>query len=278
MFVKYFLPEDGDDQNHPNVFRFDSTSPQITLGQIKKSFPIPGIYHFRFLTSVGSTVVWMDVLNDTDVVPLTDGNLIMKVSRIENIIESKINLSNNAYNSNFDVPSPLPTKTENIIDFDIPKLSKPRSLVEDDLLGFSSTETGSIKSGSQSSSSVDLFGLDSIQPTTPVQPFSTPSLPQQPVPAFQTQQSSSNNAYFSMTPPSQPQMSMGNLGQAGRSTTHQRGLSNGIPPMSNLSGGSSLGALDAFSTFNVQSAGRGSSVQGHTGHNSPLNLNANRKF
>ena len=34
MWVRYFVPEDGDDMNHPNVFRVNSNS--ITLGDLKK--------------------------------------------------------------------------------------------------------------------------------------------------------------------------------------------------------------------------------------------------
>ena len=30
MFVKYFIPEDGDEQAHPNVFRLDSTQPSFS--------------------------------------------------------------------------------------------------------------------------------------------------------------------------------------------------------------------------------------------------------
>lgn len=318
MLVKYFIPEDGDDQDHPNAFRCSSSSPQITLGQIKKSFPIPGVYHFRFLTSIGNTVVWLDVFNDSEPVPMNDGNLIIKVSRIENTHEPSIaesskfsvNSSSNGSETNF-APPPLLSQSsnENIIDFDSPRLSKSKSLVEDDLLGFNTTEisSGSTKSNSQSSSSVDLFGLDSIQPTTttPIQPFSAPLSQSNTTTTFQTQQqqSNSNNAYFSMAPPppqplpsqaqkqkqqpmQQQQTGGGGGGPIGMNqgrppaSNHQRGLSSNImSPHAIPPGGSSLGALDAFSAFNVPAAGRGvGGVQGGSGHNSPMNSNTNRKL
>ncbi len=35
MLVKYFIPEDGDDQRHPNVFICDDTD-RPTLSEIRK--------------------------------------------------------------------------------------------------------------------------------------------------------------------------------------------------------------------------------------------------
>lgn len=34
MFVKYFIPEDGDEQNHPNVFKLESGN-QLNVSDIK---------------------------------------------------------------------------------------------------------------------------------------------------------------------------------------------------------------------------------------------------
>jgi hypothetical protein len=34
--VKYFIPEDGDEQGHPNVFRATGNAQNLTLAQIKK--------------------------------------------------------------------------------------------------------------------------------------------------------------------------------------------------------------------------------------------------
>jgi hypothetical protein len=35
-FVKYFIPEDGDDQAHPNVFRIAGNAQGLTVGQVRK--------------------------------------------------------------------------------------------------------------------------------------------------------------------------------------------------------------------------------------------------
>lgn len=82
MFVKYFIPEDGDEQAHPNVFRLEATQP--TLTEIKNAFPVPGSYHFRFLKNIGSHIVWLDVIDDGSALPVFQGSLFMKVSRIAN--------------------------------------------------------------------------------------------------------------------------------------------------------------------------------------------------
>jgi hypothetical protein len=37
MLIKYFIPEDGDDQSHPNVFNLDCNA-QPTLAAIKKVY------------------------------------------------------------------------------------------------------------------------------------------------------------------------------------------------------------------------------------------------
>ena len=87
VFVKYFIPEDGDDQSHPNVFKVQGCASvsALTLGLLKKSFPVEGTYHFRFLTTVpgAKTKVWLDVLDDAAVLPQSEGSEVFaKISRI----------------------------------------------------------------------------------------------------------------------------------------------------------------------------------------------------
>lgn len=38
MFIKYFIPEDGDEQAHPNVFKLESSQPSFS--EVKKVRPI----------------------------------------------------------------------------------------------------------------------------------------------------------------------------------------------------------------------------------------------
>ncbi len=80
--VFYFVPEDGDDVKSPNVFSLGRAADKVRLGDVKKTFPLPGAYHFRFKKAFKSTFVWMDVLDDFEVVPRFDGAILAKVSRL----------------------------------------------------------------------------------------------------------------------------------------------------------------------------------------------------
>lgn len=84
MFIKYFIPEDGDDQQHPNVFRLSTTNNESipSLLEIKKKFPVPGEYHFRFLTTVGKYTVWLDMVEPSGAVPVYQGTIFTKVTRV----------------------------------------------------------------------------------------------------------------------------------------------------------------------------------------------------
>ena len=89
----YFLPEDGDTEHNPNVFlapkpRQPGAPP--TLADIKHAFPLPGKYHFRFkspLVSGGDrekhcVAVWMDCVDDRQLIPIWKNAIIAKVTRI----------------------------------------------------------------------------------------------------------------------------------------------------------------------------------------------------
>ena len=48
---RYFIPSDGDDPAHPNVFQLPSglvSSGEVRCADVKRHFPLPGRYHFRF--------------------------------------------------------------------------------------------------------------------------------------------------------------------------------------------------------------------------------------
>ena len=65
--VKYFILEDGDDMNHPNVFDINDSyivKNGVQLNKVKEFFPLPGLYHFRYLKHIGSLQVWMDLKDD----------------------------------------------------------------------------------------------------------------------------------------------------------------------------------------------------------------------
>lgn len=99
--VRYFIPDDGDTEDAPNVFlapKQQSGSP-LKLGAIKSSFPLPGKYHFRFKTSLGSLpgattsglAVWMDCVDNSKPVPTFESSIIAKVNRISLEDEEKDN-------------------------------------------------------------------------------------------------------------------------------------------------------------------------------------------
>lgn len=53
----------------------------VKVTDIRQAFPLDGEYTFRFRTKVGNSKAWMDVRDDAKI-PLSDGKIVMKVSRI----------------------------------------------------------------------------------------------------------------------------------------------------------------------------------------------------
>ena len=185
-YTRYVIPEDGDEMAHPNIFEVNANANNISLKSLKAAFPMRGNYHFRFLTSVNvsngnsnsngkGVSVWMDCSDDNAVVPLQNGGVFAKVSRI-----SSGALSSSA-SSATTAATPVAARgaiqqetterrnSEKLINFDSDQKPAPintstPSIVENDLLGLSSTTSSSAASSSSSSSS--------SQPT-PVSVFST---------------------------------------------------------------------------------------------------------
>jgi hypothetical protein len=96
--VYYYIPEDGDDEEHPNAFSIAGVQQdaQVTLAHVKEAFPLPGAYHFRFKTQFKSTFVWMDVMDDAKRVPVAkDGKVMCKVSRLQSAGGSRRRSGNN---------------------------------------------------------------------------------------------------------------------------------------------------------------------------------------
>ncbi|TYZ58376.1 hypothetical protein PybrP1_006184 [[Pythium] brassicae (nom. inval.)] len=86
--LNYFIPEDGDSSDHLNVVPLPRVD-QLRLQHIKKArrteliFPLPGQFHFRFKTPFEGTFVWLDLVNDADVVPDFNGLVISKIARMQ---------------------------------------------------------------------------------------------------------------------------------------------------------------------------------------------------
>mmetsp|Transcript_9341 Transcript_9341/g.17932 ORF Transcript_9341/g.17932 Transcript_9341/m.17932 type:complete len:160 (-) Transcript_9341:3829-4308(-) len=80
--IYYSIPEDFDDLEQPNAFGISKSVADITLRDIKLSFPLEGTYHFRFKYLHNKIPVWMDLNNDEAHIPLFSGKVIAKVTRI----------------------------------------------------------------------------------------------------------------------------------------------------------------------------------------------------
>jgi hypothetical protein len=89
----YYVPEDGDSEDHPNIFLMSKPtqsgfSPR--LKDIRDSFPMPGKYHFRFKAPLipgtdrekGAVAVWMDCTDDSQHVGVWRNTIFAKVTRI----------------------------------------------------------------------------------------------------------------------------------------------------------------------------------------------------
>ena len=62
--ILYFLPEDNESMNQFNSFIIHKQADEITMRDIKQSFPLPGEYHFRFQYNYHEAPVWLDVNNE----------------------------------------------------------------------------------------------------------------------------------------------------------------------------------------------------------------------
>eukprot|EP00933_Yihiella_yeosuensis_P044532 TRINITY_DN39774_c7_g1_i1.p1 TRINITY_DN39774_c7_g1~~TRINITY_DN39774_c7_g1_i1.p1 ORF type:complete len:169 (+),score=36.79 TRINITY_DN39774_c7_g1_i1:64-570(+) len=83
--IFYHVPGDGDEEGMPNAFPILKSDGRIFLQDIRGKFPLPGTYHFRFKMKWGSEVsqvAWMDVTNEASQVPMIDGKVICKVTRV----------------------------------------------------------------------------------------------------------------------------------------------------------------------------------------------------
>lgn len=117
MIVRYIVPEDGDDFSHPNVFEFfPKNNPMLT--EFKKAFPFPGNYHFRFLTVIDSvnSHVWLDVVNDNIELPLLNGGLFVKASRLCPLLEETHHTSVSSTEKEIETTTTTTQREEDLLD------------------------------------------------------------------------------------------------------------------------------------------------------------------
>jgi hypothetical protein len=112
--VLYVVPEDGDDEAHPNFFSIMRAASKVRLGDVKKTFPLPGGYQFRFKKQFKNTFVWMDVLDDHDVVPKFEGQIFAKASRLKGSQQPRSNATSGAANWGAKNYSDAPPRVETL--------------------------------------------------------------------------------------------------------------------------------------------------------------------
>ena len=80
MLVQYFIQSEGNKE--PYAFRVSPSEQELTVGDIKSSFPCPGNYYLRFKTilqdQVPAMCVWLDGLDDFAPVPTFKDQIIVK--------------------------------------------------------------------------------------------------------------------------------------------------------------------------------------------------------
>lgn len=245
MIISYYIPEDGDSPEHPNFFVCDSNS--LSVGQLKKIFPVPGEYHFRFKKLIGSTSVWMDATNDAAPVPIdSNGNAFSKVSRITLRGVNTTQVSQKVVSQQQEILVPTSPQNEpskpasqpvektrerrnsdkllSFDNFDEPAPAPaPAAAFHNDFLDFSTTSSIS-SSIPVTNKPVDFFGFDDLssQPSNPPLALSS-SVPR----------TSSGSSMPSLSYPSQGQgqgspMSMGRPMGAGPGQGLQGGAGRGI--------------------------------------------------
>lgn len=81
--VYYIIPEDGDEESHPNMFVVNAPPQQVRLGDVRAAFPLKKhAYHFRFKKPFQNKFVWLDCVDLNAPLPMFDGYYFCKVSRL----------------------------------------------------------------------------------------------------------------------------------------------------------------------------------------------------
>jgi hypothetical protein len=83
ILVYYYLPQDGDDPEHPNVFCVpDREASNLTIADIRRLFPLAGTYLFRVKHSYQNRLVWLDPATASARVPTYNGRVFVKATRV----------------------------------------------------------------------------------------------------------------------------------------------------------------------------------------------------
>ncbi|KAG9403011.1 hypothetical protein AC1031_006550 [Aphanomyces cochlioides] len=139
--INYFIPDDGDTPDHLNIFPIPSQyKNNLKLSHIKKEFPLPGKFHFRFKQSFEGTYVWLDI-GDDDPVPDYNGLIISKISRLSDAQPTTHANEGSSAPSKPQVvaPPPVPDLIETNVATPKATEATPSKVFNDDLVGLMST-------------------------------------------------------------------------------------------------------------------------------------------
>ncbi|KAL4511961.1 hypothetical protein ABPG72_012806 [Tetrahymena utriculariae] len=81
--VFYHIPQDKDDPDIPNVFCVPKAQEEIRLADIKNYFPLNGQYIFRFKYKYNNQIVWMDIPENSKKLPIYEGRIFLKATRVQ---------------------------------------------------------------------------------------------------------------------------------------------------------------------------------------------------
>ncbi len=80
--VYYYVPEDQDDPQYPNVFGIMMSKANIRLQHIYENFPLKGSYIFRFKVMYDNAVAWLDLPDLNAKLPTFKDRIFVKATRV----------------------------------------------------------------------------------------------------------------------------------------------------------------------------------------------------
>ena len=80
--IYYYVPEDHDDPDYPNVFGIMVNKQTVRLQHLYEQFPLKGSYIFRFKVMYDNAVAWLDLPDLEAKLPTYKDKIMIKVTRI----------------------------------------------------------------------------------------------------------------------------------------------------------------------------------------------------
>lgn len=80
--VYYYIPEDHDDEETPNVFGVMVSKNNIRLHHLYENFPLKGHYIFRFKVMYDNAIAWLDLPELDTKLPTFKDKIVVKATRI----------------------------------------------------------------------------------------------------------------------------------------------------------------------------------------------------